>query len=126
MAVTVEQVWDALRNVHDPEIHISVVDLGLVYGVEVPSRADGKTDVHVKMTLTTPACPYGPALLSRAHAAVSALPGVNEANIELVWIPQWDPRKMASDEAKMQMGFFEIDEPEPKKEETSASPKTNP
>jgi metal-sulfur cluster biosynthetic enzyme len=62
------------------------------------------------MTLTTPACPYGPALLSKVHADVGAMPGVSDVKVDLAWIPPWDPRTMASDEAKLQMGLFELDD----------------
>lgn len=112
MAVTEQEVKDVLKKINDPEIHISIMDLGLVYGVDItPENAD-KSKVNVRMTLTSPACPYGPALLSKTHADLAQLPGVSDVNVDLVWIPQWDPRKMASDEAKMQMGIFELEDDE--------------
>jgi len=108
--VTEEQVRDVLKKINDPEIHVSIVDLGLIYGVDVQPVGDEKAKVNVKMTLTGPGCPYGPALLSKTHADVSQIPGVTEVNVDLVWVPQWDPRKMASDEAKMTLGIFELEE----------------
>lgn len=112
MAVTEKQVWEVLQGVKDPEIHMSIVDLGLVYGVVLTPQAEGKSKVQVKMTLTGPGCPYGPAILSKAHADVSQIPDVADVAVDLVWIPQWDPRKMASDEAKMQLGIFELEDDE--------------
>lgn len=110
MAVSVEQVRGVLKTIFDPEIHLSILDLGLIYGVEVIPDGNGKDKVAVRMTLTTPACPYGPALLSKVHADVGAMAGVSEVKVDLAWIPPWDPRTMASDEAKLHMGLFELDD----------------
>jgi metal-sulfur cluster biosynthetic enzyme len=107
MPVTEEQVRKVLKEIKDPEIHISILDLGLIYGVDIQPADGGKSKVGVKMTLTGPGCPYGPALLSKTHADVSQIPGVADVNVDLVWIPQWDPRKMASEEAKMQLGIMD-------------------
>jgi metal-sulfur cluster biosynthetic enzyme len=113
MPLTETDVRSTLKNIHDPEIHMSIVDLGLIYGVDLAPVPEGKHKVTVRMTLTTPACPYGPALLSKVHGDVGALPGVADVKVDLVWVPPWDPRTMASDEAKLQMGLFELDdEPE--------------
>jgi len=99
---TTEEIYTALRAVQDPELHLSIVDLGLIYGVE--STPNGT--VSVRMTLTTPACPVGPLLQAQVHSAVLRLPGVKEAHVELVWTPQWDPRTMASDDVKMELGLL--------------------
>ena len=88
--VTVEQVRDALRAVKDPELNLNVIDLGLVYEVEV--RENG--EVHVEMTLTSPGCPAGPEMLSEAQGVVAKLDGVTKAEVELVWEPYWTPEKM--------------------------------
>jgi metal-sulfur cluster biosynthetic enzyme len=114
MAVTVEQVKETLKQIFDPEIHINIMDLGLVYGVDVLPQDNDKAKVNVRLTLTSPACPYGPQLLSKTHADLAAMPGVSDVNLDLVWIPQWDPRKMASEEAKMQMGIFDFDDEDEK------------
>ncbi len=103
MALTAEQVFDAIRPVQDPEIRLGIVDLGLVYDVELAN--EGK-DVTVKMTLTSPMCPVGPLLMSAVHENVALLPGVENVNVELVWDPPWDPRIMASDEAKDMLGLW--------------------
>ncbi len=91
-----------LKPVQDPEMNISIVDLGLVYGVRV--REDGF--VTVDMTLTTPACPYGEMILTAAHQAVQTVEGTTGVEILLVWEPQWDPKEMASDEAKDVLGIW--------------------
>lgn len=95
--LTSEQVMEALKPVQDPEIRLGIVDLGLIYGVEF--QEDGKKLV-VRMTLTSPMCPYGPMLMAQVQDVINCLPGPEEARVELVWEPPWDPRTMASDEAK--------------------------
>ena len=98
---TVEMVRESLReNVIDPEIGINVVDLGLVYDIAID---DGTAEVT--MTLTTPACPLGPYIDSEVRTAVSDVPGVTDAKVNLVWTPPWDPSKM-SEEAKLELGFW--------------------
>ncbi|MFH1686085.1 MAG: iron-sulfur cluster assembly protein [bacterium] len=99
---TKEQIFDALRPVQDPEIRVGIVDLGLVYDAEISD--DGK--VQVKMTLTTPACPYGEMLLEQSHMAVQKVEGVTQVEILLVWDPHWDPKTMASDYAKDMLGIW--------------------
>ncbi len=87
---TVEQVRDALRAVKDPELNLNVIDLGLVYEIEV--REGG--EVHVEMTLTSPGCPVGPEMLSDAQAVLEKVDGVTKADVQLVWEPYWTPEKM--------------------------------
>jgi metal-sulfur cluster biosynthetic enzyme len=99
---TEEQMKAALRPIQDPEIHLGILDLGLIYGVQ--SEPNGT--VRVRMTLTSPACPVGPLLQAQVHAALLKLPGVKEAKVELVWEPPWDPRTMATDEIKMELGLL--------------------
>jgi metal-sulfur cluster biosynthetic enzyme len=95
-------VWEALKPIQDPEIRIGIVDLGLVYDVLVNDEAE----VTVKMTLTTPACPYGEMLLGMTHRAAEEVEGVQKAEVVLVWDPPWDPAEMASDQAKDQLGIW--------------------
>lgn len=97
-----EVVIEALRPIMDPEIRIGIVDLGLIYDVIV--EADNV--VKVKMTLTTPACPYGDMLIAMANRAVEEVEGVSRCEIILVWEPVWDPKEMASDLAKDQLGIW--------------------
>ena len=99
---TKEAVLEALRSVQDPEIRIGIVDLGLVYDVVIGEGGEAT----VKMTLTTPGCPYGEMLMAAAHRAVDQVEGVTKVEIVLVWDPPWDPREMCSDQAKDQLGIW--------------------
>ena len=93
-------IVDALKTVVDPELHVNVVDLGLVYTIQ--SRDD---EIDVEMTLTTPACPAGPEILKNAVAALERLDGVSKANVRLVMSPPWSPDRM-SDAARDELGMF--------------------
>ena len=97
-----DQLLAALRPIQDPEIHLGILDLGLIYGVQ--SEPNGT--VRVRMTLTSPACPVGPLLQAQVHAALLKLAGVKEVKVDLVWDPPWDPRTMATDEIKMELGLL--------------------
>lgn len=93
-------VLEALKTVQDPEAGMSIVDLGLVYGIAL-----GAKRVHVEMTMTSPACPVGPYLVEESSAAIRAVaePGTN-VQVDLVWDPPWSPERM-SPEAKARMGW---------------------
>lgn len=121
MPLTADDVRNTLKKVVDPEIHINIVDLGLVYGVDLKDDGQGKQKVGVKTTLTTPACPYGPALLSKMHAELAALPEVSDVDLDLVWVPPWDPKTMASPEARLKMGFLDFEDLE-EMEEAGGAP----
>lgn len=97
-----EEIMNALKPIEDPEIFISIVDLGLIYKIE---RDEVNSKVRIEMTLTSPACPLGPVIRTQAHAVLAKLPGVKDVQIDLVWNPPWDPRKMASEDAKLQLGL---------------------
>ena len=87
--VSEEQVKLALRRVKDPDLHLNIVDLGLLYGV----RVDGST-VNVDMTLTSPACPSGPEIVSSVEREVGAIDGVEEVKTNIVWTPFWTPDRI--------------------------------
>ena len=87
--VTQEQVWDALHGVNDPEFPISIVDLGMVYGVTVQAGR-----VHIDVTFTAMGCPAIDMIVSDVKAAVGALPGVEEVEVEVVWSPPWSKDKI--------------------------------
>jgi len=87
--VSEDQVKLALRRVKDPDLQLNIMDLGLVYNIAV----DGST-VKVDMTLTSPACPSGPELMTNAEKEVMTLPGVEKVEVNLVWMPFWTPEKM--------------------------------
>lgn len=104
-ALTPEAVVDAIRPVIDPEIGISIVDLGLVYRVAIDPEIAGK--VIVDMTLTSPMCPVGPQILQATKFSASMLPGVREVDLRLVWDPAWDPRIHASEETRLRLGIWD-------------------
>jgi metal-sulfur cluster biosynthetic enzyme len=96
--VTEEQVYEALKEVYDPEIPVSIVDLGLVYDVKIIDDWVG-----VKMTLTTPGCGMGGAISNQARQRILDLPSVHECDIRIVWEPAWTP-SMMSETAKKKLG----------------------
>lgn len=98
---SVEQVYEALKHVYDPELGINIVDLGLVYDVTVSDEGD----VHVEYTLTTMGCPIGPLIEQQMQAYLAQVPGVRSVTTEMVLRPPWSP-EMMSEEAKAALGFF--------------------
>jgi probable FeS assembly SUF system protein SufT len=99
-----EMVWDQLKTCYDPEIPVNIVDLGLVYLCELED-SEGAKNVKIKMTLTAPGCGMGPVLASDVKSKVEALPGVKQADVEVVFDPMWD-RSMMSEAAKLQLGMY--------------------
>jgi len=97
-----EDIMEALKNVYDPEIGIDIVNLGLIYDLSVSD--DG--NVFIKMTLTTPACPLAGTVEEAVRAVVSAIDGVQNVDVQVVWEPPWNP-SMMSDEAKQLLGISE-------------------
>jgi probable FeS assembly SUF system protein SufT len=103
--LTEEQVNEALRNCYDPEIPVNIVELGLVYDLQILPLPEGGQRVEIKMTLTAPGCGMGPILQQDVESRVLALPGVKEAAVFLVWDPPWN-REMLSEAAKLQLGMM--------------------
>ena len=99
-----DDVWDQLKTCYDPEIPVNIVDLGLIYHMELKEAAAGKKDVEIKMTLTAPGCGMGPTIANDARQKILSLSGVNEANVELVWDPPWGPERI-SEEGKAKLGM---------------------
>ena len=87
---TSETIRKALRQVKDPELNLNIIDIGLVYDIDVNDMGD----VHVKMTLTSPGCPAGAEIMGDVRNVVSDLEGVSSVDVELVWEPYWTPEKM--------------------------------
>jgi metal-sulfur cluster biosynthetic enzyme len=104
MAITEDGVREALKQVVDPELFVNVVDLGLIYLVELKDAGD-KTDVTIEMTMTSPACPAGPQLISQAKKVVGDLEGVGGVEVKLVMAPPWTPDRM-TEAARDQLGIF--------------------
>ena len=100
-----KEIWNQLRSCYDPEIPVNIVDLGLVYDCQILTDQDTGTKVEVKMTLTAPGCGMGPAIAQDARAKILAIPGVDEADVELVWDPPWN-QHMISEAGKMKLGLI--------------------
>ena len=96
-----EAVIEALKDIYDPEIPVNIYDLGLIYDVEITPDHHAK----VKMTLTTPHCPVAESMPGEVELRIGAVPGIGDAEVELVWDPPWDPQKM-TDEAKLELGML--------------------
>lgn len=94
-------VIDALKEIYDPEIPVNIYDLGLIYGVEV----DGEADATITMTLTTPHCPVAESMPGEVELRAASVPGIRDAEVDLVWDPPWSPEKM-SDEARLELGML--------------------
>ena len=97
-------VWEQLKTCYDPEIPVNIVDLGLIYAMEVTSTNAGANRVDVKMTLTAQGCGMGASIAIDARQKLLALPGVEEANVDLVWDPPWSPQ-MISPEGRERLGL---------------------
>ena len=98
--LTEEVVLEQIKQVIDPDVGLNIVDMGLIYGVDINDDI-----VDITMTLTSPGCPAAPQLLNGSQTVVQQLDGVEEVNINVVWTPPWDP-EMMSEEAKDELGIF--------------------
>ncbi len=101
-----ERVWDALKTCYDPEIPLNIVDLGLIYDMEVQKLDSGDNDIHVKMTLTAQGCGMGATIAGDAESKIARLPGVAKATVEVVWDPAWNS-SMISESGKKILGLDE-------------------
>lgn len=104
MVVSEESILAAMRQVKDPELMVNVVDLGLVYGIGV-DEVEGKTNIKIVMTMTTPACPFGPELIQEVKDVVGSLEGVGKVDVEITLSPPWTPDRM-TEEARDELGMF--------------------
>jgi metal-sulfur cluster biosynthetic enzyme len=102
--VTTDVVREALKEVQDPELQMGIIELGLVYDVLV--KGDAGQDVTVVMTLTSPMCPVGPMFTQAVQSKVEGIDGVEHVKVDLTFDPPWDPRTMASDDVKTQLGIW--------------------
>ena len=98
--ITEEIILEQIKQVIDPDVGLNIVDMGLIYGVDINDDI-----VDITMTLTSPGCPAAPQLLNGSQTVVQQLDGVEEVNINVVWTPPWDP-EMMSEEAKDELGIF--------------------
>ncbi|HUY91621.1 MAG TPA: metal-sulfur cluster assembly factor [Pirellulales bacterium] len=105
MPIAEDAVREALKQVIDPELFVNIVDLGLVYLVTVAETEEGKSNVAIEMTMTSPACPAGPQLLQNSKDVLGRLEGVGQVEVKLVMTPPWTPDRMTED-ARDQLGIF--------------------
>lgn len=105
MPVNEDTVREALKQVVDPELFVNIVDLGLVYTVTVSEADEGKSNVSIEMTMTSPACPAGPQLIQNSKDAIGRIEGVGAVEVKLVMTPPWTPDRM-TDDARDQLGIF--------------------
>ena len=103
---TKEAVMDKLDEVEDPELELSIVELGLVYDVRFEDKDEG-LHAEVDLTLTSPGCPAAPEIMAAAHRAALQTDGLASVHINLVWTPRWDPKVHASEDARMDMGIWD-------------------
>lgn len=104
--LTAERVWDALRTCYDPEIPLNIVELGLIYELQLRQRPDDpRVDVDVTMTLTAPGCGMGQVLTDDVTSKLRDLPGVGEVKVDLTFDPPWGPDRM-SEEGRLELGMF--------------------
>jgi metal-sulfur cluster biosynthetic enzyme len=104
MPLAEETILAALKQVRDPELMVNVVDLGLIYGVGI-DEIEGKSNLHVMMTMTTPACPYAPELIRDVKETLSDLESVGHVEVQLTLSPPWTPDRM-TDDARDELGIF--------------------
>ncbi len=100
-----EAVWAQLRQVFDPEIPVNIVDLGLIYSLDIAKQDDGGHRVDVQMTLTAPGCGMGPVIAEDARNKILLVPGVTTADVRITWDPPWN-QSMISEEGKMKLGLI--------------------
>jgi len=99
-----KEIWQALKTCYDPEIPVNIVDLGLIYGMQILDLASGANRVEVKMTLTAQGCGMGTSIAADAQNKLLNLPGVEEADVQVVWDPPWGPERISS-EGKAVLGI---------------------
>ncbi len=102
MELTEQYVKDYLRPIEDPDLGMSLVDMGLIYEVKI----DENKNIHIKMTLSSPGCPIGDQLAESVENYAKAIEGVKDVTVEIVWDPPWDPETMATDEVKDTLGLW--------------------
>ncbi|MDP6856512.1 MAG: metal-sulfur cluster assembly factor [Candidatus Thalassarchaeaceae archaeon] len=100
-----EEVLESIRTVEDPEMKISVVDLGLIYDIRVEETENGK-HAEIDLTLTSPGCPAAPEIMAAVHRAGLETKEIESVHVNLVWSPRWDPKIHASEDAQFELGIF--------------------
>ena len=104
-ALSEDGIREELKKVIDPELFVNIVDLGLIYGIDIQDTEQDQATISIDMTMTSPACPAGPQLIANCRQVISQLPGVSDVEVKIVMEPPWTPDKM-SDDARDQLGIF--------------------
>jgi len=99
-----DEIWTQLKTCYDPEIPVNIVDLGLIYSLEIKPQEGGGNLVEVKMTLTAPGCGMGPSIASDAQRKILSVHGVTDAQVDVVWDPPWSAERI-SQEGKQKLGM---------------------
>jgi probable FeS assembly SUF system protein SufT len=99
-----DDIWAQLKTCYDPEIPVNIVDLGLIYSMEIKPQDGGGNLVEVKMTLTAPGCGMGPSIASDAQRKILTVPGVTDAQVDVVWDPPWSAERISQD-GKVKLGM---------------------
>jgi probable FeS assembly SUF system protein SufT len=99
------KIWEQMKTCYDPEIPVNIVDLGLVYDCEIKPLPGGGNRVQVKMTLTAPGCGMGETIRRDVESRIKSVPGVTEADVQLIWDPPWN-QGMMTEAAKLQLGLL--------------------
>ena len=105
MPVSEEIIREELKKVIDPELFVNIIDLGLVYDVTVSETPEGKSNLAIQMTMTSPMCPAGPQMIANSKQVLGAVEGVGEVEVRIVLDPPWSPDRM-TEEARDQLGIF--------------------
>ena len=105
MAITEDLVREELKKVIDPELFVNIVDLGLIYNVDVAEVPEGKSNVKIDMTMTSPMCPAGPQMIANSKQVLAQIEGMGEVEVKIVLDPPWTPDRMTED-ARDQLGIF--------------------
>ena len=101
-----DAVLQQLDEVEDPELELSIVELGLVYDVRIETKNEQKR-AEIDITLTSPGCPAAAEIMAATHRAALSTEGLDSVHVNLVWTPRWDPKVHASEDAKMDMGIWD-------------------
>jgi metal-sulfur cluster biosynthetic enzyme len=105
MSLSEDVVREELKKVIDPELFVNIVDLGLIYNIDILDEEEGKKKIKIDMTMTSPMCPAGPQLIGNSKQVLGQLPDVSAVEVKIVLDPPWTPDKM-TDEARDQLGIF--------------------
>lgn len=105
MSISEDKVREELKKVIDPELFVNIVDLGLIYNVDLIETPEGKANCKIDMTMTSPMCPAGPQMIANSKQVLGQLEGIGDVEVKIVLDPPWTPDRMTED-ARDQLGIF--------------------